>query len=134
MAEASNDLAFLATGAYGKPLAKSFGVPLRLANRSPASHLWRSDLNPSGNNCSVKNMAFVPMSIRLSRTRAGARQPRKCLAQASGVQPRSTMAMENSLPRPTAVWKMSGCSPKPPQDHNDFPSNRSQITVIDSDN
>ncbi|HTV33386.1 MAG TPA: protein-methionine-sulfoxide reductase catalytic subunit MsrP [Methylocella sp.] len=31
MAEAANDLAFLVTGAYGKPLAKSFGPPLRLA-------------------------------------------------------------------------------------------------------
>ncbi|MAS13641.1 MAG: protein-methionine-sulfoxide reductase catalytic subunit MsrP [Nitratireductor sp.] len=29
--EASNDLAFLVTGAYGKPLAKQFGAPLRLA-------------------------------------------------------------------------------------------------------
>ena len=31
MAEASNDLAFLVTGAYGKPLAPQFGAPLRLA-------------------------------------------------------------------------------------------------------
>ena len=31
MAEAMNDLSFLVTGAYGKPLAKSFGAPLRLA-------------------------------------------------------------------------------------------------------
>ena len=31
MAEASNDLAFLATGAYGHPLAKVMGAPLRLA-------------------------------------------------------------------------------------------------------
>lgn len=31
MAEAMNDLAFLVTGAYGKPLAKQFGAPLRLA-------------------------------------------------------------------------------------------------------
>ncbi len=31
MAEASNDLAFMVTGAYGKPLAKQFGSPLRLA-------------------------------------------------------------------------------------------------------
>jgi len=30
MAEAANDLAFLVTGAYGKPLAKSMGAPLRL--------------------------------------------------------------------------------------------------------
>nr|WP_306267950.1 protein-methionine-sulfoxide reductase catalytic subunit MsrP [Pararhizobium sp. IMCC3301] len=30
MAEATNDLAFIATGAYGKPLAKQFGAPLRL--------------------------------------------------------------------------------------------------------
>ncbi|MGO9135515.1 MAG: protein-methionine-sulfoxide reductase catalytic subunit MsrP [Methylovirgula sp.] len=31
MAEATNDLAFMVTGAYGKPLAKCFGAPLRLA-------------------------------------------------------------------------------------------------------
>jgi methionine sulfoxide reductase catalytic subunit len=31
MVEATNDLAFLATGAYGHPLAKQHGAPLRLA-------------------------------------------------------------------------------------------------------
>ncbi len=31
MAEATNDLTFLVTGAYGKPVAKQFGAPLRLA-------------------------------------------------------------------------------------------------------
>jgi sulfoxide reductase catalytic subunit YedY len=31
MEEAANDLAFLVTGAYGKPVAKQFGAPLRLA-------------------------------------------------------------------------------------------------------
>lgn len=31
IAEAANDLAFMVTGAYGKPLAKQFGAPLRLA-------------------------------------------------------------------------------------------------------
>ena len=31
MSEATNELAFLVTGAYGKPLAKQFGAPLRLA-------------------------------------------------------------------------------------------------------
>jgi sulfoxide reductase catalytic subunit YedY len=31
MAEAANDLAFLVTGAYGKPVAKSMGAPIRLA-------------------------------------------------------------------------------------------------------
>ncbi|MEO9340120.1 protein-methionine-sulfoxide reductase catalytic subunit MsrP [Mesorhizobium sp. SB112] len=31
MAEASNDLAFLVTGAYEKPLLKQFGAPIRLA-------------------------------------------------------------------------------------------------------
>ena len=30
MAEAMNDLSFMVTGAYGKPLAKSFGAPIRL--------------------------------------------------------------------------------------------------------
>lgn len=29
--EATNDLAFMATGVYGKPMAKQFGAPLRLA-------------------------------------------------------------------------------------------------------
>ena len=29
--EAGNDLAFMVTGAYGKPLGKSYGAPLRLA-------------------------------------------------------------------------------------------------------
>ena len=31
MAEATNELAFLVTGAYGHPLAKQHGAPLRLA-------------------------------------------------------------------------------------------------------
>ena len=31
MAEASNDLAFMVTGVYGKPLPKQFGAPFRLA-------------------------------------------------------------------------------------------------------
>ncbi|MCF6322498.1 MAG: protein-methionine-sulfoxide reductase catalytic subunit MsrP [Rhizobiaceae bacterium] len=31
MAEATNDLALMVTGAYGKPLAKQYGAPLRLA-------------------------------------------------------------------------------------------------------
>jgi methionine sulfoxide reductase catalytic subunit len=31
MAEAVNDLTFMVTGAYGKPMAKQFGAPLRLA-------------------------------------------------------------------------------------------------------
>lgn len=31
LAEATNDLAFMATGVYGKPLAKQYGAPLRLA-------------------------------------------------------------------------------------------------------
>ncbi|MDE1172600.1 MAG: protein-methionine-sulfoxide reductase catalytic subunit MsrP [Parvibaculaceae bacterium] len=31
MAEATNELAFMATGVYGKPLLKQFGAPLRLA-------------------------------------------------------------------------------------------------------
>jgi sulfoxide reductase catalytic subunit YedY len=31
LAEATNELAFLATGAYGKPIAKQHGAPIRLA-------------------------------------------------------------------------------------------------------
>ena len=31
IAEATNELAFIATGAYGKPIAKQHGAPIRLA-------------------------------------------------------------------------------------------------------
>src|SRR5208337_1936385 len=45
MAEAMNDLAFIATGAYGKPLAKVQGAPIRLA--TPWEYGFWANVNPA---------------------------------------------------------------------------------------
>ena len=44
MAEATNELAFMVTGAYGKPVAKSQGAPLRLA--VPWKYGFWANVNP----------------------------------------------------------------------------------------
>jgi sulfoxide reductase catalytic subunit YedY len=87
MAEATNDLAFLATGAYGHPMAKQHGAPLRLAcrgntassrsSRSCALALPSSARRACGSRCNRPNTASGPTSIRKCRTRAGARRMRK---------------------------------------------------------
>jgi sulfoxide reductase catalytic subunit YedY len=45
MAEATNELAFLATGAYGHPIAKQHGAPLRLA--VPWKYGFWANVNPA---------------------------------------------------------------------------------------
>ena len=86
MAEATNELAFLVTGAYGKPVSKPQGAPLQLAvpwkygfksiksitrftftDQRPKS-FWEALQRP--------NMVSGPTSILRFHTRAGARQPR----------------------------------------------------------
>ena len=86
MAEATNELAFLVTGAYGKPVSKVQGAPLRLAvpwkygfksiksivrftftDQRPKSY-WEALQAPS--------TASGPTSTRRCRIRAGARRPR----------------------------------------------------------
>ena len=74
MAEATNELAFLATGAYGHPIAKQHGAPLRLA--VPWKYGFKSvksivrfsfiDKRPRGigKRCRRRNMASGPTSIR----------------------------------------------------------------------
>ena len=44
LAEATNDLAFLVTGAYGKPVPKQNGAPLRLA--TPWKYGFWANVNP----------------------------------------------------------------------------------------
>ena len=44
MAEATNELTFLATGAYGHPLARQHGAPLRLA--LPWKYGFWANVNP----------------------------------------------------------------------------------------
>ena len=93
MAEATNELAFLVTGAYGKPVAKQMGAPLRLAvpwkyGFKSIKSIVRFTFTDSvrrdcGKRCSRPNTASGPTSIRRSRIRAGARRPRKCSAPAA---------------------------------------------------
>ena len=90
MAEATNELAFLVTGAYGKPIAKQHGAPLRLA--VPWKYGFKSiksivrvrftDKRPKsylGRRCRRPSTASGPTSIRRCRIRAGARRPRRLI-------------------------------------------------------
>ena len=84
MAEARNELAFLVTGMYGKPVPKQDGAPLRLA--VPWKYGFKSvksivrfeftDKRPDlvlGERCRRASTGSGPMSTRRCRTRAGAR-------------------------------------------------------------
>ena len=87
MAEATNELAFLATGVYGQPMPKQHGAPLRLA--MPWKYGFKSvksivrfsftDKRPKsfGRRCRRPNTASGPTSIRRCRIRAGARPPKR---------------------------------------------------------
>jgi len=80
IAEASNELAFLVTGAYGKPVSKQQGAPLRLA--VPWKYGFKSiksivRFNFTGQRrCRQPSMASGRTSIRRWRIRAGARRRR----------------------------------------------------------
>jgi sulfoxide reductase catalytic subunit YedY len=64
MAEATTDLAFLVTGAYGKPVPKQNGAPLRSAWRRPGS----TASNPPGASCASPSPTSSPtISGRRSR-------------------------------------------------------------------
>ena len=81
--EARNELAFLVTGMYGKPVPKQDGAPLRLAvpwkygfnrsSRSYASNSPTSARSRTGRSCNPASTASGPMSTRRCRTRAGAK-------------------------------------------------------------
>ena len=98
MAEATNELAFLVTGMYGKPVPKQDGAPLRLAMpwkygfKSVKSivHFTFTDKRPktvSGKRCNRANTASGPTSTRRCRIRAGARRPSACSAPTSACRP-----------------------------------------------
>ena len=88
MAEATNDLAFIVTGAYGKPLAKVQGAPIRLATpwkygfksiKSIVQRLVRRQAAGDllGDPRAPTNTASGPTSTRPCRIRAGARPRRR---------------------------------------------------------
>ena len=87
IAEATNELAFLVTGAYGKPIAKQHGAPIRLAvpwkyGFKSIKSIVRVQLHrPAaeellGGFADRPNTASGPTSIRRCRIRAGARRAR----------------------------------------------------------
>ena len=87
MAEATNDLAFMATGAYGHAMASSTArrCGWRCRGNTASSRSSRSCVSASsssgrrviGRRCSRPNTASGPTSIRRCRIRAGARRARK---------------------------------------------------------
>ena len=125
MAEATNELAFLVTGAYGHPLARQHGAPLRLA--LPWKYGFKSiksivrfsftDKRPKGmwEALQPSSTASGPTSIRRCRIRAGARRPRKSSVPASAGRRFCSMATANMSPTFTRVWKAnaSGRDPQP---------------------
>ena len=87
MAEATNELAFLVTGAYGKPVPKSDGraaaargaveIRLQVDQVDRALQLHRPAAEELlGGAAGRPNTASGPTSIRRCRIRAGARPPR----------------------------------------------------------
>ena len=87
IAEATNDLAFIVTGAYGKPVAKVQGrrsvwrrrgsTDSSRRNRSSRSASSPTGRRPSGSSSARTNTASGPTSIRTCRIRAGARRERR---------------------------------------------------------
>ena len=107
IAEATNELAFLVTGAYGKPVSKVQGAPLRLAVP------WKygspiSGRRAIGRHCRRPSTASGPTSIRRCRIRAGVR-PRKNSSGATSGGPRSSSTvMPITSPTFTRGWSTNG--------------------------
>ena len=94
MAEATNELAFLATGMYGHPMPKQHGAPLRLVVpwkygfKSVKSIVNISFIDTAaeellGSAAGRPNTASGPTSIPRCRIRAGARRASTCSAPTS---------------------------------------------------
>ena len=123
IAEATNELAFLVTGTYGKPAPKQHGAPIRLA--VPWKYGFKSiksivrfsftDQRPKsllGGPAVVASTASGPTSIRRCRIRAGARPPRRSSAPAASASRRCcSTATANTSPASTRGWRASGCGP-----------------------
>ena len=98
MAEATNDLAFLVTGMYGKPVpqagrraaAPGDAVEIRLqvgqVDRQVQLHRQAAGRR-SGRRCRRANTASGPTSIPRCRIRAGARRPSACSAPTTACRP-----------------------------------------------
>ena len=120
MAEATNELAFIATGYYGKPIPKQNGAPLRLAVpwKYGFKHIKgivrftftdERPVPPSGRIWRATSTASGPTSTRRCRTRAGARRTSASTGPTgrSGCRHCSTTATPSRWPRSTTAWRTS---------------------------
>lgn len=126
MEEATNDLAFLVTGAYGKPLAKQFGAPLRLALP------WKYGFKSIKSIVRFEFTAERPKSfweeIQSSEygfwanvnpdvpTRAGARRASGCWAPRRRSRRCCSTAMASRSPISTRTWTRRISISDPPSD------------------
>ena len=118
--EATNDLAFIATGLYGKPMPRQNGAPLRLAvpwkyGLKSVKSLVRFTFSKharrvSGSVCRPPSTAFGPTSIPRCCTRAGARLANGCLAPANAPRPGSISATASSSPGSIPTARANACS------------------------
>jgi DMSO/TMAO reductase YedYZ molybdopterin-dependent catalytic subunit len=111
--EATNELAFLATGIYGKPLPKQNGAPLRLAVP------WKYGFKSIKSIVRIRFKAtrphtfwerIQPASIRTCRTGAGANRQSACLEPKHESRPGSSTAMRSLCSTSTTVSPESGSS------------------------
>jgi methionine sulfoxide reductase catalytic subunit len=120
IAEAGNELAFLVTGMYGKPVPKQDGAPLRLV--LPWKYGFKSvksivrfsftEKRPyrSGKPCKGASTASGRTSTPTCRTRAGARRASECSASTGGGRRSNGTATANSSPTSITASKRSASS------------------------
>ena len=103
MAEATNELAFIATGAYGKPLAKVQGAPIRLA--TPWKYGFKSTIDRAR---LVRRQAAGDLlgGARARRIRLlGQRQSGR---PASALEPGQETFLNDGQKRPTLIYNGYG--------------------------
>jgi len=117
MAEATNELAFLVTGAYGHPLARQHGAPCvwRCPGNTGLSPSSRSCVSASPTNvrggcgrlCNLRNMAFGPTLIPKCRIRGGVRRAKKSSGRESGARRFCSTVTATTSPVSTKAWTTS---------------------------
>jgi sulfoxide reductase catalytic subunit YedY len=103
IAEAGNELAFLVTGMYGKP------VP----SRSSISRSPKNGRCPSGKPCRAASTGSGRTSTPKFRTRAGARRRSGYSAPTSACRPSNGTATASSSPISMTGWRRNGSTCKP---------------------
>jgi sulfoxide reductase catalytic subunit YedY len=100
--EATNELAFIATGIYGKPMPKQNGAPLRLAVP------WKYGFKSTKGIVRFEFTDKRPFSFW-----------EEVLGREARSRPCSTTATANSSPSSTRAWRARSCSCEVPRDTNE---------------